>query len=154
MSEVPALYREPAHAMAIARIAASHLALTGRALVPAGEDPVLALWQAPCAVLAHGTESDPRFFFANAMALARFGMAVEAMVGLPSRLSAEALLREERQALLDRVTRDGFIDDYAGVRIAADGTRFRIEAATVWNLVDRDGSVHGQAAAFSRWTEL
>lgn len=154
MSEVPALYREPARTAAIARIAASHLTLTGRTLVPASADPVLALWQAPCAVLAHGTEPDPRFFFANAKALARFGMTLEAMVGMPSRLSAEAPLREERQALLDRVTRDGFIDDYAGVRIAADGTRFRIEAATVWNLVDPDGSVHGQAAAFSRWTEL
>jgi hypothetical protein len=75
-------------------------------------------------------------------------------LGLPSRFSAEAPLREERQALLDRVSRHGFIDDYAGVRIAADGRRFRIEAATVWNLVDPDGSVHGQAAAFSRWTDL
>lgn len=154
MSPVPASYREPACAAAIARIAASHLALTGRDLIPPTGDPVLALWEAPFVVLAHGTEPDPRFFFANAMALARFGMTLEAMLGMPSRLSAEAPLREERQALLERVRRDGFIDDYAGVRIAADGTRFRIEAATVWNLVDPEGRVHGQAAAFSRWTEL
>jgi len=105
-------------------------------------------------VVAHGTEADPLFFFANRAALARFAMTADQFIGMPSRLSAEAPLRDERQALLERVTRDGFIADYAGVRIAADGTRFRIAAATVWNLVDPDGSVHGQAAAFSRWTEL
>ena len=154
MSEVPAPYRDAARSAAIARLAASHLALTGRPLVPTTGDPVLALWQAPMALLAHGTEPDPLFFFANRVALARFGLTVDEVVGMPSRLSAEAPLREERRALLERVTRDGFIDDYAGVRIAADGTRFRIEAATVWNLVDPDGAVHGQAAAFSRWTEL
>ncbi len=48
----------------------------------------------------------------------------------------------------------GFIDDYAGVRVSATGRRFRIEAATVWNLVDAAGALHGQAAAFDRWTLL
>ena len=41
----------------------------------------------------------------------------------------------------------GFIRDYAGVRIAASGRRFRIDDAVVWNLVDADGVRHGQAAA-------
>ena len=154
MSQVPAVYRTPAAAAAIARVAASHLALTGRALVETGADPVAALWTAPLAVVAHGTQADPLFFFANALALDRFATTLDRFIGMPSRFSAEAPLREERQALLERVTRDGFIGDYAGVRIAADGRRFRIEQATVWNLVDRDGSVHGQAAAFSRWADL
>ena len=154
MTEVPAPYQLPAARAAIARIAASHLALTGRALVDPGQDPVTALWQAPLAIVAHGTEADPLFFFASEVALIRFATDLDRFLGMPSRFSAEAPLREERQALLDRVTRDGFIADYAGVRIAADGRRFRIEQATVWNLVDPDGSVHGQAAAFSRWTEL
>jgi hypothetical protein len=154
MDEMPLPYREPARRAAIGRIAASHLALTGRALVDPAADPVRALWEAPLAIVAHGTEADPRFFFASRVALARFAMAAEQFLGMPSRFSAEAPLREERQALLERVSRAGFIDDYAGVRIAADGRRFRIEAATVWNLVDADGRIHGQAAAFSRWTEL
>lgn len=67
---------------------------------------------------------------------------------MPSRLSAEAPLREERQALLERVSRRGFIDDYAGIRISARGTRFRIENAVVWNLIDAAGVRHGQAAMF------
>ena len=75
-------------------------------------------------------------------------------VGLPSRYSAEPVNREARAELLARVARDGYIDDYAGVRISATGQRFRIEAATVWHLVAADGSVHGQAATFDRWQPL
>ena len=151
---LPAAYANPACAARIALIAESHLRLTGRALIAAGDDPLVALWQHPAVILAHGTEADPRFFFASHAALERFETTVEQFLGSPSRLSAEAPLREERQALLDRVTRDGFIADYAGVRISARGRRFRIEQALVWNLIDAAGIVHGQAACFSQWTEL
>jgi len=154
MDDLPAAYREPGTAARIALVAASHVRLTGRELVPAGGDLVGALWEAPAVILAHGTEADPLFFFANRAALVRFDCAVEGLVGRPSRFSAEAPVREERQALLDRVKRDGFIADYAGVRISATGQRFRIEQATVWNLVDEAGALHGQAATFSRWVEL
>ncbi|HET9630258.1 MAG TPA: MEKHLA domain-containing protein [Novosphingobium sp.] len=154
VTDLPAPYHAPAARTAIARIATSHLALTGTPLVAPASDPVIALWQAPLAIVAHGTEADPLFFFASRLALARFATDPGHFIGMPSRFSAEAPLREERRALLERVSRDGFIADYAGVRIAADGSRFRIEQATVWNLVDPDGSVHGQAAAFSRWTEI
>lgn len=57
-------------------------------------------------------------------------------------------MREERQILLDRVSASGFIDDYAGIRISATGRRFRIERAVVWNLIDPEGRIHGQAATF------
>ncbi|MBC2665921.1 MEKHLA domain-containing protein [Novosphingobium flavum] len=153
-SAVPPCYRAPEIAAQIALIAESHARLLGRPLVGPGGDVVRALWEAPIVIVAHGTEADPLFFFGNAAALARFACPVERFVGLPSRFSAEAPLREERQALLERVSRDGFIADYAGVRIAATGARFRIEQATVWNLVDAEGTVRGQAAAFDRWTEL
>ena len=138
----------------LALIAESYRRLTGRALVPGGTDTAEALWEAPHVILAHGTEPDPIFFFGNRAALARFGMTLDAFAAMPSRLSAEPLHRDERQALLGRVTRDGFIDDYGGNRIAADGSRFRVEGATVWNLIDADGAVHGQAATFDRWTPL
>ena len=152
MTDLPAIYTLPAAAARIGLIGQSHRRLTGRALC-AGEDAA-ALWAAPQAIVAHGTEADPLFFFANRAALARFAMPLEQFVGMPSRLSAEAPLREERQALLERVARSGFIDDYAGVRIAATGQRFRIEQATVWNLADASGALHGQAAAFAQWTDL
>lgn len=146
---VPEVYREASRAPRIALIAESFARLLGRPLVDPAEDIVAALWDAPRVIVAHGTQADPVFFFANRAALAAFESDVEAFTRMPSRLSAEAPLREERQALLDRVSRDGFIDDYAGVRISALGRRFRIERAIVWNLVDGAGARHGQAATFT-----
>lgn len=129
-------------------IAASFERLLERRLVE-GPDVAEALWNAPHAIVAHGTEDDPIFFFGNRAALAAFETDFEAFTRLPSRLSAEAPLREERQALLDRVSAHGFIDDYAGIRISAKGRRFRIENAVVWNLIDAEGVRHGQAATFA-----
>lgn len=73
---------------------------------------------------------------------------------LPSRLSAEATNREERSRLMQRVTQEGFIDDYRGVRISARGRRFEIINATVWNVVDAKGEYRGQAAVFHHWQNL
>lgn len=138
----------------LALIAEAFARLTGRPLIAAGEDPATALWTAPRVILAHGTQPDPIFFYANRAALDRFEVSAEALIRMPSRLSAEPLLREARADLLARVSRDGFIDDYAGIRISARDKRFRIEQAVVWNLVDEAGACHGQAATFDRWTEL
>lgn len=149
MPPVPALYREPERAARIALIAQSHARLLGEPLVAPEGDVVAALWSSSRVILAHGTEPDPLFFFGNAAALAAFETDVESLVRMPSRLSAEAPLREERQALLDRVNANGFIDDYAGVRISVKGRRFRIGPAIVWNLLDAQGRQHGQAACFT-----
>lgn len=145
-----------AHAGAarIALVAQSHRRLTGRALVSESGDVTGLLWNLPAVVLAHGLGDDPVFFYANRLALDRFALSAEALVTMPSRLSAEAPERGERERLLARVSAEGFIDDYAGVRIAATGARFRIERATVWNLVDEVGVRHGQAATFAHWTDL
>lgn len=127
---------------------------TGRDLI----DPVLspqeaarALYEAPFVVLAHNTDADPRFTYANLTAQRLFEMPWTEMVGLPSRYSAEPLLREERERLLKRVAEHGFIDDYSGIRIAKSGLRFNIYAATVWNLFDAQANPVGQAACFSDW---
>ena len=151
---IPPLLASPEMRARLELIAASYRRLTGRELVPAVGDSAQALWDAPRVILAHGTEPDPIFFFGNRAALERFGMTLEAFVAMPSRLSAEPLHQGERQALLDRVIRHGFIDDYSGNRIAADGRRFRVEDASVWNLIDAGGVVHGQGATFDRWTDL
>lgn len=147
MSEVPAIYREQESRIAL--VVESYARLLGRTLVGSCGDPVSALWSAPQAVVAHGTEADPLFFFANRAALGAFEADLDQFIGLPSRLSAEAPLREERQVLLDRVSRDGFIDDYCGIRISLRGRRFEIRDAVVWNLVDGRGQRHGQAACFA-----
>lgn len=135
-------------------IASSHRRLTGRELLPEGDRFGERLYAAPFVVLAHDTRADPVFFYANLAAQQLFEMSWEAMVSLPSRCSAEPLARAERQALLDRVARDGWIGDYSGVRISATGKRFLVSNATVWNLIDAAGKRQGQAAAFSRWTTV
>jgi hypothetical protein len=136
----------------LAALADSFARLTGRALV---EPPTAeAFWTAPRAIVAHGLQPDPLFFYGNRLALELFEMAAADFVRLPSRRSAEPALREERERLLERVTRDGFIDDYAGVRISATGRRFRIEQAVVWTVTDAQGASIGQAATFDRWAPV
>jgi MEKHLA domain len=104
-------------------------------------------------VLAHNTDPDPRFIYANKAAQACFEYGWDEMVSLPSRLSAEPVAREERQNLLDDVARHGFATGYSGFRIAKSGRRFFIEDGVVWQLIDGDGAVHGQAATFAQWRD-
>lgn len=135
----------------------SYRHLTGCLLLP--DEPALLiaardLYFAPFVVLSHEGTEDPVFTYANLTAQILFAMPWYEIVGLPSRYSAEPLMREERQRLLDTVSRQGYIDDYRGVRIARDGRRFEIHRATVWNLIDAVGGVVGQAACFAEWTEL
>lgn len=127
---------------------------TGRDLLPGKFSPPEfseKLFNAPFIVVSHGTETDPVLNYGNAAALALWEMSWEELTRTPSRLTAEALNRQERARLLDMVTNHGFIDDYSGVRISKSGRRFRINSATVWNLLTADGKPCGQAATFDKW---
>ena len=53
-------------------------------------------------------------------------MDVATFTATPSRYTAEPVERQERERLLERTTRDGFVDDYRGVRITSSGKRFQI----------------------------
>lgn len=122
--------------------------LLGSRLIPEHEsDPARWLYEeAPFAVLAHNTAADPVFIYGNRRAQALFEYSWEELICLPSRLSAEPMERAERQRFLDRVTRDGFVTSYRGIRVAKSGKRFWIENATIWDLRDAKGIIHGQAA--------
>ena len=129
----------------------------GRSLIADTSDPAgaaQALYDAPYALLSHGIQADPIINYANRTAQQLFEMDWHCFTRLPSRLSAETALQSERDALLQRVTEQGFIDDYSGIRISASGKRFLIEQATVWNLIDAQGQYCGQAAMFSHWRML
>lgn len=125
----------------------------GRPLLPEGRDAAWLYAQAPFAVLAHDAGADPRFVYANRTAQACFEYDWAGIVGLPSRLSAEAPERAARQALLDAVARDGFAQGYRGLRVARSGRRFWIEDGVVWRLDDANGRTIGQAALFPRWRD-
>lgn len=135
---------------------ASYRRWLGKDLLEAADAAPLAarLYHAPFVVLSHDNAADPRFTYANLAAQRLFEMPWAEIVGLPSRYSAEAPAREERERLLRRVAEFGYIDDYQGVRVAKSGRRFLIEQATVWNLFDGQGGKVGQAATFATWRVL
>ena len=118
---------------------------------PTGEELARALFEAPFVLVSHGTEADPVLNYGNQTALNLWQLDWDAFTRLPSRYTAEAPNRDERARLLEAVTRQGYIDDYSGVRISSTGRRFRIARATVWNLVNLDGTRAGQAAMFDQW---
>ena len=131
--------------------------LVGRDLItPTGDDEgdCRALFEAPFALLSHGVQDDPILNYGNHIALQLWEMDFSRFTQMPSRLTAEPMLREERQRLMETAARKGFIDDYAGVRISASGKRFLISDVILWTVSHPDGSRPGQAATFDTWTPL
>ena len=113
-----------------------------------------AVWFAPYVIVAHDRSADPVFVYGNSTALGLFEMDWDGFTSLPSRLSAEPDEQHERERLLQGVAERGFISDYRGVRVSSTGRRFVIEDAVVWDVVDDQGVLRGQAAIFDRWTHL
>lgn len=136
-------------------ICQSYLHWTGLHLLePERGDDVRCLFEADFAVLSHNAAPEPIFNYANQAAMRLFGMHWDEITQLPSRYSAEPMLREVRAEFLARVAAHGFVDDYTGVRVAKDGRKFLIRNATVWNLLDSAGQVCGQAAMIPEWQAL
>jgi PAS domain-containing protein len=104
------------------------------------------------ALVSHGTEADPVFNYANPIALDLFEAEFSEFTGMPSRYSAGTMEQEERQQLLDEVSRHGFYRGYRGLRRSLRGREFFIEDAVIWNVADRSGQYIGQAAKIDHWT--
>lgn len=133
----------------------SYRRLTGRELVPdglRGDEAAEWLDRAPFGLLAHDTATDPVFIYANQKAQTLFAYGDKGLLGLPSRLSAGTQDQSSRQAFMESVLDRGYVDDYRGPRVRQDGTPFWIEDVTIWNLVDTDGTLAGQAALIRRTT--
>lgn len=129
----------------------------GRELIPRSGDPeeeAQRLFAAPFAVVSHGTQADPILNYANRTTLQLWEMDSATLTSMPSRKTAEPMHRDERAEMMARATRDGFVDDYRGIRISSSGKRFLIERAIIWNLIDQAGKTIGQAATFSNWTPV
>jgi hypothetical protein len=114
------------------------------------------MFDAPQAIVSHGTESDPIFRYANAQALKLWEMDWDAFTRLPSRLSAEAAgdIQSDRDALLKAALAKGWVDNYSGVRVSRTGKRFEIRNTVLWNVVDGKGVRHDQAAFIRDWRFL
>jgi hypothetical protein len=139
-------------------LAGSYERLLGKPLLPqpmAEHEAMRWLYEdAPFAVLAHNTDEDPCFIYGNKAAQRRFEYSWDEITRLPSRLSAEAPNREERERFLQRVRQSGYESGYRGVRVAKSGRRFMIEGATLWELRDAAGAVHGQAVVIAETTDI
>ncbi len=107
---------------------------------------------APFGLLVHDTAADPLFVYANRAAQKAFEYSWDEFVGLPSRLSAEAPNRTKRQEFMDQVRHQGFVEHYRGRRVAKSGRVFWIEETTVWNVIDENDVLQGQAALIRRTT--
>ena len=109
-------------------------------------------------VVSHGTQvtpDGPVLNYGNSMALKRWGASWEQLTNMASKYTAEAVEQSERQAFLSQVLEKGYVENYSGIRISLDKSRFRMLDGTVWNIVlpEFPGLI-GQAATFSQWDDL
>lgn len=118
------------------------------------DDDARAIFGSPFVVVSHGTQDDPILNYGNQTALTLWGMDIPTLTSMPSRLTAELMHRDERAQLMTRAARDGFVDDYRGIRVTSSGKRFLIEQAIIWNLIDGNSQSVGQAATFLDWKWL
>ena len=92
--------------------------------------------EAPFAVLAHNTDADPRFIYANRCAQQWFGYSWEEFAQLRSRLSAEAPEQAERDKLLASVNSSKAgqttVDPRTGKPIATGAPGFAIAHNKAW----------------------
>ncbi len=135
-------------------IASSYKHWLGRHLVPplSADDTAAAIFKAPFVIASTDTSTDPVLNYGNREALKLWELTWTEFTQTPGRKTAEPMEREARARFLDEVKRNGFIDNYAGIRISSTGRRFEIHRATVWNLIDEEGEFQGQAVYFKEWT--
>ncbi|MCP9890011.1 MEKHLA domain-containing protein [Cyanobium sp. Aljojuca 7D2] len=117
------------------------------------------LFASEVVVLAHNgadpaTDPGPRLIYSNRAALRLWQRPWNAMVGMPSRLTAEPAERASRSQALVAAQAQHALSGYSGIRIDSRGRRFQIDGARLWTLRDEAGLPCGQAARFSRWWHL
>ncbi len=128
--------------------------LLGHQLIERKNAPVTEakdLFFAPFVVVSHGTQSDPIFNYANQTALNLWEMNWQTFTQTPSRYSAEADQRDKREEMLQMAQKQGYINNYQGIRISQTGKRFQIDRAIIWNVFDENQNKVVQAATFSQW---
>jgi hypothetical protein len=117
------------------------------------------LFASDAVVLAHdgadpNGDPGPRLIYANRAALRLWQRPWAAMVGMPSRLTAEPAEQASRSQALVAAQAQQALSGYSGIRIDSQGRRFQIDGARLWTLHDASGQPCGQAACFSRWWQL
>lgn len=112
------------------------------------------LFNADFVVVSHGTQADPILNYGNKKALELWKMDWQTFTSTPSRFTAEPIERSEREQLLAQAKYQGYINNYRGIRIASTGDRFYINQAIIWNVINQQGKLCGQAATFRDWEAI
>jgi len=112
------------------------------------------IFNADFVIVSHGTQADPILNYGNQKALDLWKMDWQTLTSTPSRYTAEPMERSEREQLLAQAKSQGYISNYRGIRIASNGDRFYIDRAIIWNVVDQQGKLWGQAATFHNWDAI
>lgn len=117
------------------------------------EEAAKRLFFMPQVLVSHGTQNGPEgpiLNYGNAAGLACWKATWEELTTMHSIYTADDDNRALRAQTMERVTNFGFVENYSGIRIALDRSRFRIEDTTIWNVIE-DGVKFGQAATFTSW---
>lgn len=125
--------------------------------ISGGETPAAiaqALFEAPFAILSHGTEPDPILNYGNRIALELWEMSWAQFTQMPSRYTAEPTERSDRAQLLAQAKHQGYIKNCQGIRVSKSGRRFLIKDITVWDVLDEAQQLCGQAATYAHWEFL
>jgi hypothetical protein len=139
------------------RLLNSYQHWTGRSLldsINAPEDIAQALFEAPFVLVSHDTQADPIFNYGNQKALELWELDWNQFTQTPSRRTAEPVEWSDRDQLLEQAKTHGYIDNYQGIRISSTGRRFQIQDVLLWNVIDEQGNLCGQAATFSKWKRI
>src|SRR6478736_4151504 len=110
-------WMDPAVVQWVQQVLDSYRHWLGRELIERHGEPEFqarVLFESPLVVVSHGTEADPILNYGNQTALTLLEMTWEALVKTPSRLTAEAVNRAERERMLEQARNRGYIETYEG----------------------------------------
>ena len=124
--------------------------LTGKTIINRlnPEMDVLAIENGEFVLVSHNEAKDPILNYGNQFALKLWEMSWDDFIKTPSRKTAEPDLRSKRREMLSIVSKQGYFDNYQGIRISSSGKKFKIKNAVVWNVSNEHGEYLGQAAHF------
>ena len=140
----------------ISRLVRSYTVLTGRDLVPYDANPlVLAerVQRAPVILMSRSFDRDELPAYGNDLALNLWQQSWDQFTASPA---ADETGASEEERVMWRQAHDlalavGHADVVSGVLSAGQGRRSRFTRATIWNVLDDDGRVVGQATLLSTW---
>ena len=124
--------------------------LTGKTIInrTTPEADLIEIENAEFVLVSHNGAEDPILNYGNQFALTLWEMSWNDFIKTPSRKTAEPDLRVKRGEMLSIVSKQGYFDNYEGVRISSSGKQFKIKNAVIWNVNNENGDCIGQAAYF------